>query len=137
MPYFLGSTSNSNEFLLLKNNKKITFSLNTKSIPGTKKYFNSNYLNVVNPDNTIYNLEQDIELFVHQTYPEYHLRSNIIFNNKQFVQFKVEDDLVVNPNTNLSIDVEIDKIKFNHENKFYSVMLRVTSVGIKYFQKKY
>jgi hypothetical protein len=89
MSYFLGSTSNANEFLLLKNNKKINFSLNTKSIPGTKKYFNSNYLNVVNP------------------------------------------------NTNLSIEVEIDKIKFNHENKFYSVMLRVTSVGIKYFQKKY
>lgn len=137
MTYYLGSTSNSDEFLLLKNNKKIEFTLNTKSIPGTKKFFNSNYLNVVNPDNTIFNLEQDIELFMYQSYPEYHLRSNIIFNNKQFVQFKVEDDLVVNPNANLSLTIEIDKIKFNHENKFYSVVLRVTSVSIKYFQKTY
>ena len=44
MTYYLGSTSNSDEFLLLKNNKKIEFSLNSKSIPGTKKFFNSNYL---------------------------------------------------------------------------------------------
>ena len=132
MTYYLGPTSNSDEFLILKNNKKIGFTLNTNSIPGTKKYFNYNYLNVVNPDNTIYNLEQDIELFMHKSYPEYHLRSNIIFNNKQFVQFKVDDDLVVNPNSKLSLNIEIDKIKFNHENKFYSVVLHVTSISIKY-----
>jgi hypothetical protein len=137
MAYYLGPTSNSNEFLILKNDKKITFSLNTKSVPGTKKFFNNNYLNVINPDNSLYNIEQDIDLFVHQTYPDYHLRSNIIFNNKQFIQFKVDNDLDVAPNTNLSVEVEIDKIKFNHENKFYSVILRIITLNIKYFQKKY
>ena len=98
---------------------------NTTCFQGNKKFFNNNYLNVLNPDNLIYNLETEIEEFVKDKLPGLELKSNIIFNQKQFLQFKVEKDTVIDPETKLNLDIEVDKIKINEKTKSYQILLKL------------
>ena len=96
MSYYLGKVGK-NEYLILKNQNKITFELTTTCFQGSKKYFNNNYVNVLNPDNFIYNLETEIQEFVKDTLKGFDIKSNIIYNSdtynkdvyskKQFIQF--------------------------------------------------
>ena len=114
--YYLGKLS-ANEYLLLENKNTIKFTFKTKSFEGVKTFFKNNYLNVLNPDNFLYNLEQNIDSFIQKNLPGYTLKSNIIFSDKQFIQFKVNKNQVIEPETNLILTVEVDKIKLNPKNK--------------------
>ena len=127
MSYYLGKLS-ANEYLLLDNNNTIKFTFKTKSFEGVKTFFKNNYLNVLNPDNFLYNLEQNIDNFIQKNLPGYTLKSNIIFSEKQFIQFKVNKNQVVEPDTNLILTVEVDKIKLNPKNKEYSIVLHLSKL---------
>ena len=129
MSYYLGKLS-ANEYLLLDNNNTIKFTFKTKSFEGVKTFFKNNYLNVLNPDNFLYNLEQNIDNFIQKNLPGYTLKSNIIFSEKQFIQFKVNKNQVIEPETNLILTVEVDKIKLNPKNKEYSIMLHLNKIEI-------
>jgi hypothetical protein len=135
MSYYLGKVSKT-EYLLLKNQNKITFELSTTCFQGSKKYFNNNYLNVLNPDNFIYNLETEIQEFVKDKLSGLELKSNIIYNSdtynknvynkKQFLQFKLDNDvLLIEPESNLKLTIELDKLKINEKTNSYQILLKL------------
>ena len=135
MSYYLGKVSKT-EYLLLKNQNKITFELSTTCFQGSKKYFNNNYLNVLNPDNYIYNLETEIQEFVKDTLSGLELKSNIIYNSdtynknvynkKQFLQFKLDNDVpIIEPESNLKLTIELDKLKINEKTNSYQILLKL------------
>ena len=113
MSYYVGKV-NKNEYLILKDQNKIKFSFETTCFQGTKQFYQTNYLNVLNIDNFIYNLETEIDEYLKKNNIEFkncELKSNIIFNNKQFIQFKVDKNVNILADTKLLLDVEIDKLK--------------------------
>jgi hypothetical protein len=135
MSYYLGKVSKT-EYLLLKNQNKITFELSTTCFQGSKKYFNNNYLNVLNPDNFIYNLETEIQEFVKDKLTGLELKSNIIYNSdtynknvynkKQFLQFKLDNDVpLIEPESNLKLTIELDKLKINEKTNSYHILLKL------------
>jgi hypothetical protein len=135
MSYYLGKVSKT-EYLLLKNQNKITFELSTTCFQGSKKYFNNNYLNVLNPDNFIYNLETEIQEFVKDKFLGLELKSNIIYNSdtynnnvynkKQFLQFKLNNDVpLIEPESNLKLTIELDKLKINEKTNSYQILLKL------------
>jgi len=133
--YYLGKL-NKNEYLILKNQNKIKFTLQSTCFQGTKRFFQTNYLNVLNIGNDIYNMETEINEYIKtnlQDIPDiksYELKSNIIFKTKQFLQFKVNNDVVIEPDVKLSIEFEIDKIKFNSKDKTYQIVLHLLNYTI-------
>jgi hypothetical protein len=131
MSYYLGKISK-NEYLLLKDKNKIKFNFNTTCFQGSKQFFQNKYLNVLNPDNTIYNLETEIHEFVKDTLSGLELKSNIIFNQKQFLQFKVEANVSIEAETKLNLDIEVDKIKINEKTKSYQILLKLIKCTVKY-----
>jgi hypothetical protein len=131
MSYYIGKINN-NEFLILKNQNKIKFSFETTCFQGTKQFYQTNYLNVLNIDNFIYNLEIEIDDYLKKNRSEftnYELKSNIIFNNKQFLQFKVDKNVNILPDTKLFLDIEVDKIKLN-KNNIYEIVLKLINFKI-------
>jgi hypothetical protein len=131
MSYYIGKINN-NEFLILKNQNKIKFSFETTCFQGTKQFYQTNYLNVLNIDNFIYNLEIEIDDYLKKNRSEftnYELKSNIIFNNKQFLQFKVDKNVNILPDTKLFLDIEVDKIKLN-KNNIYQIVLKLINYKI-------
>ena len=134
MSYYLGKVGK-NEYLILKNQNKITFDLTTTCFQGSKKYFNNNYVNVLNPDNYIYNLETEIQEYVKDTLKGLDLKSNIIYNSdtynkdvyskKQFIQFKLDSSTVIMPESKLKLFIEVDKIKINDKNNSYQILLKL------------
>ena len=139
MSYYLGKVSKS-EYLILKNQNKITFELTTTCFQGSKKYFNNNYVNVLNPDNFVYNLETEIQEFVKDTLKGLDLKSNIIYNSdtynkdvyskKQFIQFKLDKDKVILPESKLKLSIEVDSIKINEKNNSYQILLKLIKFDI-------
>ena len=127
MSYYLGKISK-NEYLLLKDKNKIKFNFNTTCFQGSKQFFQNKYLNVLNPDNTIYNLETEIEEFVKDKLPGLELKSNIIFDKKQFLQFKIFSNIVIEPESKLNLDIEVDKIKINEKTKSYQILLNIIKI---------
>jgi hypothetical protein len=133
--YYLGKL-NKNEYLILKNQNKIKFTLVSTCFQGTKKFFQTNYLNVLNIGNDIYNMETEIDEYVKTNLQDivdiksYELKSNIIYKNKQFLQFKVNSDVVIEPDVKLSIEFEVDKIKFNSKDKTYQIVLHLVNYTI-------
>ena len=127
MSYYLGKISK-NEYLLLKDKNKIKFNFNTTCFQGSKQFFQNKYLNVLNPDNTIYNLETEIEEFVKDKLPGLELKSNIIFDQKQFLQFKIVSNIVIEPESKLNLDIEVDKIKINEKTKSYQILLNIIKI---------
>jgi hypothetical protein len=127
MSYYLGKISK-NEYLLLKDKNKIKFNFNTTCFQGSKQFFQNKYLNVLNPDNTIYNLETEIEEFVKDKLPGLELKSNIIFDQKQFLQFKIISNVVIEPESKLNLDIEVDKIKINEKTKSYQILLNIIKI---------
>ena len=125
MSYYLGKISK-NEYLILKNQNKIKFTITTTCFQGSKQFFQHKYLNVLNPDNTVYNLETEIEEFLKDKFPDLELKSNIIFDQKQFLQFKISPDTVIIPESKLKLDIEIDKIKINEKTKSYQILFNIT-----------
>ena len=130
MSYYLGKISKT-EYLILKNQNKIKLNFDTTCFQGSKQFFQHKYLNVLNPDNTIYNLETEIEEFVKDKFPEFELKSNIIFDQKQFLQFKINSDVVIVPESKLNLDIEVDTIKINEKTKSYQIILKLIQ-----FEKK-
>ena len=129
MSYYLGKISKT-EYLILKDQNKIKLNFNTICFQGSKQFFQNKYLNVLNPDNTIYNLETEIEEFLKDKLPGLELKSNIIFDQKQFLQFKIKnDDEVITPETKLNLDIEIDKIKINEKTKSYHIILNLVKIN--------
>jgi hypothetical protein len=125
---YLGKLSKS-EYIILKNQNKIKLEFNTTCFQGIKQFFQTKYLNVLNPDNTIYNLETEIQEFVKDKLPGYELKSNIIFDQKQFLQFKIKDNnIVIEPETKLKLSIEIDKIKINEKTKTYQILLNLINL---------
>jgi len=134
MSYYLGKVGKS-EYLILKNQNKITFELTTTCFQGSKKYFNNNYVNVLNPDNYVYNLETEIQEFVKDTFSGLDLKSNIIYNSdtynkdvyskKQFIQFKLDSNTLIEPESKLKLSIEVDKIKINEKNNSYQILLKL------------
>ena len=129
MSYYLGKISK-NEYLILKNQNKIKLNFDTTCFQGSKQFFQHKYLNVLNPDNTIYNLETEIEEFVKDKLLGLELKSNIIFDQKQFLQFKIMGDTVITPESKLNLDIEIDKIKINEKTKSYQIILNLINYKI-------
>ena len=139
MSYYLGKVGK-NEYLILKNQNKITFELTTTCFQGSKKYFNNNYVNVLNPDNFVYNLETEIQEFVKDTLKGLDLKSNIIYNSdtynkdvyskKQFIQFKLDKDKVILPESKLKLSIEVDSIKINEKNNSYQILLKLIKFDI-------
>jgi hypothetical protein len=127
MNYYLGKISK-NEYLILKDKNKITFNLSTTCFQGSKQFFQNKYLNVLNPDNTIYNLETEIEEFVKNELSSLELKSNIIFDQKQFLQFKLDSNVVIEPETKLNLIIEVDKIKVNEKTKSYQILLNLINI---------
>jgi hypothetical protein len=131
MTYYLGKISKT-EYLILKDQNKIKFTMKTKCFQGIKKFFTTNYLNVLNPDNYIYNLETDIQEFVKNELSGLELKSNIIFNQKQFIQFVVHKELnldsSIDLNIDLNLDIEVDKIKINEKSKTYQIILKLIKI---------
>jgi hypothetical protein len=131
MTYYLGKISKT-EYLILKDQNKIKFTIKTKCFQGIKKFFTTNYLNVLNPDNYIYNLETDIQDFVKDKLSGLELKSNIIFNQKQFIQFVVHKELnldsSIDLNTDINLDIEVDKIKINEKSKSYQIILKLIKI---------
>jgi len=120
MSYYIGKV-NKNEYLILKDQNKIKFSFETTCFQGTKQFYQTNYLNVLNIDNFIYNLETEIDEYLKKNNIEFkncELKSNIIFNNKQFIQFKIDKNVNILPDTKLLLDVEIDKLKICKDNSY-------------------
>jgi hypothetical protein len=128
MSYYLGKISKT-EYLILKDKNKIKLNFNTTCFQGSKQFFQNKYLNVLNPDNTIYNLETEIEEFVKDKLSGLELKSNIIFNQKQFLQFKINSDIIVEPETNLNLDIEVDKIKINEKTNSYQIILNLLNIN--------
>jgi hypothetical protein len=132
MTYYLGKISKT-EYLILKDQNKIKFTIKTKCFQGIKKFFTTNYLNVLNPDNYIYNLETDIQEFVKNELSGLELKSNIIFNQKQFIQFVIHKELnldssSIDLNSDLNLDIEVDKIKINEKSKSYQIILKLIKI---------
>ena len=125
----------SQPYLILKNQNKIKFTLETTCFQGTKTFFNINYLNVMNIGNDLYNLETEIDEYVKQNIQDipdiksYELKSNIIYKNKQFLQFKIDNEVNIEAETKLLIEFEVDKIKFS-KNKTYQIMLHLLNYQI-------
>ena len=128
MAYYLGKISKT-EYLILKDKNKIKLNFNTTCFQGSKKFFQNKYLNVLNPDNTIYNLETEIQEFVKDELAGLELKSNIIFDQKQFLQFKMESDIVIEPETKLNLDIEVDKIKINEKTKSYQILFKIINLN--------
>ena len=132
--YYLGKL-NKNEYLFLKNQNKIKFTLETTCFQGTKTFFQTNYLNVLNIGNDLYNLETEIDEYVKQNMQDipdiksYELKSNIIYKNKQFLQFKIDNEVNIEADTKLLVEFEVDKIKFN-KNKTYQIILHLLNYTI-------
>ena len=127
MTYYFGKLS-TNEYLLLKDKNTIKFSLKTKCFQGIKQFYTTRYLNVLNPDNFIYNLETEIEEFVKDKLPGIELKSNIIFDQKQFLQFSLSKqfkDNIIDLEADLNLDIEVDKIKINPKTKSYQIVLKL------------
>jgi len=122
------------DYLLLENQTTIKFSLKTKCFQGIKQYYQNRYLNVLNPDNYIYNLETEIDKYIKQKLPGFDLKSNIIFDQKQFIQFKLnkllEKDKDIQEESNLNLDIEIDMIKINEKTKSYQIVLKLLNIEI-------
>jgi hypothetical protein len=139
MSYYLGKVGK-NKYLILKNQNKITFELTTTCFQGSKKYFNNNYVNVLNPDNFVYNLETEIQEFVKDTLKGLEFKSNIIYNSdtynkdvyskKQFIQFKLDKDKVIEPESKLKLYIEVDEIKINEKNNSYQILLKLIKFDI-------
>ena len=129
MSFYLGKI-NKNEYLILKDKNKIKLNFNTTCFQGTKQFYQNKYLNVLNPDNTIYNLETEIHEFVKDTLSGLELKSNIIFNQKQFLQFKVGADVSIEAETKLNLDIEVDKIKINEKAKSYQIILNLIKLNL-------
>jgi hypothetical protein len=129
MSYYLGKISKT-DYLILKDQNKIKLNFNTTCFQGTKQFYQNKYLNVLNPDNTIYNLETEIQEFVKDKFPDLELKSNIIFNQKQFLQFKVGADVSIEAETKLNLDIEIDKIKINEKTKSYQIILNLIKLNL-------
>jgi hypothetical protein len=127
MTYYLGKISKT-EYLILKDKNKIKFNFNTTCFQGSKQFFQNKYLNVLNPDNTIYNLETEIQEFVKEEFKGLELKSNIIFDQKQFLQFKIDSNTVIEPETKLNLDIEIDKIKVNEKTKSYQILFKIIKI---------
>ena len=127
--YYLGKV-NKNEYLILKNQNTIKFTLTTKCYQGNKKFYQTNYLNVLNVGNDLYNLETEIDEYIKKNIKDienistYELKSNIIFSNVQFIQLKIDNTINIEPETKLLLEIEVDKIKFN-KNKTYQIMLHL------------
>ena len=137
MTYYLGKISKT-EYLILKDQNKIKFTIKTKCFQGIKKFFTTNYLNVLNPDNYIYNLETEIQEFVKNKLTGLELKSNIIFNQKQFIQFVVHKELnldssIIDLNSDINLDIEVDKIKINEKSKSYQIILKLIKIKNNYF----
>jgi len=128
MSYYLGKISK-NEYLILKDKNKIKLNFNTTCFQGSKQFFQNKYLNVLNPDNTIYNLETEIQEFVKDKLSGLELKSNIIFDQKQFLQFKINSDTIIEPESKLNLDIEIDKIKINEKTKSYQIILNLININ--------
>jgi hypothetical protein len=130
MTYYLGKISKT-EYLILKDQNKIKFSIKTKCFQGIKKFFTTNYLNVLNPDNYIYNLETEIHEFVKNKLSGLELKSNIIFDKKQFIQFiiKKDQDTQVDLNSDLNLDIEVDMIKINEKTKSYQIVFKLLNIS--------
>jgi len=130
---YLGKISKS-EYLILKDQNTIKFTLKTRCFQGIKQFYQNRYLNVLNPDNFIYNLETEIHDYIKDKLPGLELKSNIIFDQKQFLQFKLEksnnEDKDIIPETNLNLDIEIDKIKINEKTKSYQIVLKLLKIEI-------
>ena len=139
MTYYLGKIGKT-EYLILKNQNKITLSFETTCFQGSKKYFNNNYINVLNPDNTLYNLETEIQEFVKDKLQGLEFKSNIIYNSdtynkdvyskKQFIQFKLDKDKVIEPESKLKLYIEVDEIKINEKNNSYQILLKLIKFDI-------
>ena len=129
MSYYLGKISKT-DYLILKDQNKIKLNFNTTCFQGTKQFYQNKYLNVLNPDNTIYNLETEIQEFVKDTLSGLELKSNIIFDQKQFLQFKVGADVSIEAETKLNLDIEIDKIKINEKTKSYQIILNLIKLNL-------
>jgi hypothetical protein len=131
MTFYLGKISKT-EYLILKDQNKIKFSMKTKCFQGIKKFFTTSYLNVLNPDNFIYNLETEIHEFVKNQLSGLELKSNIIFNQKQFIQFIVYKELNLDSNIDLNLDInldiEVDKIKINEKTKSYQIVFKLLKI---------
>jgi hypothetical protein len=131
MAYYLGKISKT-EYLILKEQNKIKFTIKTKCFQGIKKFFTTSYLNVLNPDNYIYNLETDIQEFVKNQLSGLELKSNIIFNQKQFIQFVIHKELnldsSIDLNSDLILDIEVDMIKINEKSKSYQIILKLIKI---------
>jgi hypothetical protein len=137
--WYLGKL-NKTEYLLLKDQHTIKFTLKTKCFQGIKQYFQTTYLNVLNPDNYIYNLETEIHDYIKHKLPGLELKSNIIFDQKQFVQFKLDKNQIdiaksnsnsnIIPEINLILDIEVDKIKINEKTKSYQILLKLIKMEI-------
>jgi hypothetical protein len=128
MTYYLGKISK-NEYLILKDQNKIKLNFNTTCFQGSKQFFQNKYLNILNPDNTIYNLETEIEEYVKDKLPGLELKSNIIFDQKQFLQFKINPDTIIEPESKLNLDIEVDKIKINEKTKSYQIVLNLVNIN--------
>jgi hypothetical protein len=134
MSYYLGKVGKS-EYVILKDQNKITFDLTSTCFQGSKKYFNTNYVNVLNPNNYVYNLETEIQDFVKDTLKGLELKTSIIYNSdtynkdvyskKQFLQFKIDKDTVVEPESKLKLYIEVDKIKINEKTNSYQILLKL------------
>jgi len=132
MTLYLGKTGE-NEYLILKDQNMIKFSLKTKCFQGIKQFYQTRYLNVLNPDNFIYNLESEIHEFVKDKLIGLELKSNIIFDQKQFLQFTLSKqfkDSIIEPETPLILDIEVDKIKINKKTKSYQIILKLIKFEI-------
>ena len=132
MTYYFGKLTQT-EYLLLKDKNTIKFSLKTKCFQGIKQFYTTRYLNVLNPDNFIYNLETEIQEFLKDKLLGLELRSNIIFDQKQFLQFPLSKqfkDSTINPETDLNLNIEIDKIKINEKTKSYQIILKLIKFEI-------
>jgi hypothetical protein len=128
MTYYLGKISKT-EYLILKDQNKIKLNFNTTCFQGSKQFFKNKYLNVLNPDNTIYNLETEIQEFVKEEFKGLELKSNIIFDQKQFLQFKIDSNIVIEPESKLNLDIEVDKIKINEKTKSYQILLKIIKIN--------
>ena len=125
---------NKTDYLLLENQTTIKFSMKTKCFQGIKQFYQNRYLNVLNPDNYIYNLETEIDKYIKEKLPGFDLKSNIIFDQKQFIQFKLnkllEKDKDIQEESNLNLDIEIDMIKINEKTKSYQIVLKLLNIEI-------
>jgi hypothetical protein len=68
----------------------------------------------------------EIHEFVKDKLSGLELKSNIIFNEKQFLQFKLDNDVpLIEPESNLKLTIELDKLKINEKTNSYQILLKL------------